>query len=274
MPHPQHALTCDMSNRNLKGLDKIIGLSVVDFLMGPNGWKFSEDKDCPGAIPDNINNAQYLRELYFKAEPGYNGRYTVPVLWDKKKNTIVNNESSEIIRMLNIAFDAFSSAPGVTYYPENLRPEIDAINEWIYNDINNGVYKSGFATTQEAYEKNCKQLFKSLDRVEGILKENEWLVGGVFTEADLRLFTTIVRFDPVYVGHFKCNLGTIQHDFPSILRWARQIYQIPGIKDTINMYHIKHHYYMSHVNINPTQVVPLSNGPDLSVPVKFENKRA
>ncbi|KAJ3039398.1 S-glutathionyl-(chloro)hydroquinone reductase [Rhizophlyctis rosea] len=258
--------------RKLKGLDKIIGLSVVNYLMGPNGWKFSTSEECPGAIPDTVNNAQFIRELYFKANPDYEGRFTVPVLWDKKQNTIVNNESSEIIRMFNSAFDAFSSAPGVTYYPEDLRAEIDAINEWIYNDINNGVYKSGFATTQEAYEKNVKQLFVSLHRVDDILAKNEWLVGGKFTEADIRLFTTIVRFDPVYFGHFKCNLGSIAYDFPNILRWARQVYQIGGIKDTINMEHIKRHYYMSHIQINPTQVVPLSNGPDLSVAVKFEPK--
>ncbi|KAJ3083839.1 hypothetical protein HK102_000856 [Quaeritorhiza haematococci] len=169
--------------------------------------------------------------------------------------------------MLNTAFDEWSSAPGLTFYPEDLRPQIDEINEWIYDTINNGVYKAGFATSQEAYSKACTALFKSLARVEKILSENEFLVGGRFTEADIRLFTTIVRFDPVYHTHFKCSSGTIAHDYPNILRWLRQIYQMPKIAETVDMEHIKKHYYMSHTQINPFQIVPLWDGPDLTKPI-------
>ncbi|CAO3680872.1 unnamed protein product [Umbelopsis vinacea] len=256
--------------RNLKGLDKVIGLSVVDFLMLDKGWKFSTSEETPGAIPDTVNNTQYIRELYFKANQNYDGRFTVPVLWDKKHNTIVNNESSEIIRMFNEEFNDLiddEEKKNRNYYPENLRSDIDSINEWVYDTVNNGVYKSGFATTQAAYEKNVYPLFESLDRLEKILSQNEYLIGGTFTEADIRLWTTIVRFDPVYVGHFKCNLKTIEKDYPNILRWARQIYQKPGVADTVNMVHIKSHYYRSHSQINPTGVVPVSNGPDLSKPI-------
>ncbi|CAO3655851.1 unnamed protein product [Mucor hiemalis] len=255
--------------RQLKGLDKIIGLSVVDFLMLDKGWKFSTTEECPGAIPDTINNASYIRDLYFKVNPEYEGRFTVPVLWDKKLQTIVNNESSEIIRMFNTAFNEFLSEEqaALNYYPDNLRAEIDEKNEWIYDTINNGVYKSGFATTQEAYEKNVYPLFKSLDRVEKLLEGKKYLVQDTFTEADIRLFTTIVRFDPVYFGHFKCNLKSIEFGYPNILEWTRRIYQKPHVKDTVNMEHIKGHYYESHRQINPTQVVPVGTGPDLSVHV-------
>ncbi|CAG8459202.1 7347_t:CDS:10 [Ambispora gerdemannii] len=257
--------------RALKGLEDIIGLSVVDYLMQEKGWKFSTPEQTPGAIPDTVNNAQYLRELYFKAEPEYGGRFTVPTLWDKKLGTIVNNESSEIIRMFNEVFDDYlpDATKGITYYPEHLRAEIDAINEWVYDTVNNGVYKAGFATTQQActYEQNAHKIFESLDRLEDILSTNEFLVGGVLTEADIRLWTTIIRFDPVYHGHFKANLKSIEKDYPNLLRWARQIYQIPKIADTVNMHHIKNHYYQSHKQINPTGVVPIGNGPDLSKPV-------
>ncbi|RUP51753.1 glutathione S-transferase [Jimgerdemannia flammicorona] len=239
--------------RAFKGLQDVIGLSVVDYLMLDKGWKFSTADETPGAIPDTVNNAQYIRELYFKADPEYSGRFTVPVLWDKKHSTIVNNESSEIIRMFNTVFDdVVPQTRGLTYYPEHLRPEIDSINEWIYDTVNNGVYKCGFATTQAAYEKNVVPLFKSLDRLEEILSKNEFLVANTFTEADIRLWTTIVRyvhtlhpsfalkfaygslgltchytvpnsFDPVYHGHFKCNVKSIEKDYPNILRWARQV---------------------------------------------------
>ncbi|KXN74670.1 glutathione S-transferase omega-like 2 [Conidiobolus coronatus NRRL 28638] len=273
--HLYISLACPWAHRTLivlklKRLDKHINVSVVDYLMQDKGWKFSTAEETPGSIPDTVNNAQYIREVYFKAEPEYNARFTVPVLWDKKLNTIVNNESSEIIRMFNNAFDSIlpKEVQGVDFYPQELRSEIDQINEWIYNDINNGVYKSGFATTQEAYENNVYPLFKSLDRVEDILSKNKYLVGGKLTEADIRLWTTIVRFDPVYHGHFKCNLKSITHDYPHILNWARRIYQLPNIAETVNMEHIKKHYYMSHKQINPTQVVPISNGPDLTAPVR------
>nr|KAJ3422740.1 hypothetical protein HK105_006610 [Polyrhizophydium stewartii] len=169
--------------------------------------------------------------------------------------------------MLNTAFDEWSSAPGLTFYPESLRQQIDDVNAWIYDQINNGVYKTGFATTQDAYERNCKAVFAALARVEDILAESEFLVGSTFTEADIRLFTTMVRFDPVYHTHFKCTSGTVTHDFPNILRWLRRVYQMPKIAATVDMDHIKKHYYVSHIKINPTQVVPLWDGPDLTVPV-------
>jgi len=255
--------------RALKGLDDIIGLSVVDYLLGPDGWHFSDSSVTPGTIPDTVNGAKLLREVYFKSNPDYNMRFTVPVLWDKKLNTIVNNESSEIIRMLNSEFNEFINDPHkreLCFYPEKLRSEIDEINGWIYDTVNNGVYKSGFATTQDAYERNCLALFKSLDRIEEILSVHKFLVGNTFTEADIRLFTTVVRFDPVYFGHFKCNIKSIGKDYPHILKWLRRVYQMPKVADTVNMVHIKRHYYMSHVQINPTRVVPLGNGPNLDEP--------
>ncbi|TPX40960.1 glutathione transferase [Synchytrium endobioticum] len=248
--------------RALKGLDKVIGLSIVDYFLGEDGWRFNPQ--VPGGTPDEVNGASLLKDIYFKANPEYSGRFTVPVLWDKKHKTIVNNESSEIIRMLNTNFDEWSSKPGLTFYPDDLAPQIDEINSWIYDGINNGVYKCGFATTQTAYDHNCRTLFESLDKVENILCQNTWLVGNRLTEADIRLFTTILRFDPVYHTHFKCNLKTISHDYPNILRWARQFVQTnPEAKETVNMEHIKGHYYTSHININPNQIVPLWNGPDL-----------
>ncbi|KAJ1981924.1 S-glutathionyl-(chloro)hydroquinone reductase [Dimargaris xerosporica] len=272
--HLYVSLACPWAHRTLivralKGLEKVITVSVVDFLMLDKGWKFSTPEECPGAIPDELNHAKYLRDLYFFVEPEYTGRFTVPVLWDKKLNTIVNNESSEIIRMLNTAFDEYvpRDKQGVNFYPENLRAEIDEVNSWVYDTINNGVYKSGFATKQGPYEENCRKVFESLDRVEGILANHEFLVGDTLTEADIRLFTTVVRFDPVYHGHFKCNLKSIEKNYPHILRWTRLIYQLPGVAETVNMDHIKGHYYMSHTQINPNQVVPLGNGPDLSSPV-------
>ncbi|KAJ3313081.1 S-glutathionyl-(chloro)hydroquinone reductase [Boothiomyces sp. JEL0838] len=252
--------------RKLKGLESIIGVSVVHYYMGENGWKFSDPSVTRGATLDTVNGAEYLRELYLKT-PEYTGRFTVPVLWDKETSTIVNNESSEIIRMFNSEFDEWSSNPGVTYYPDSLKDQIDEINTWIYDTINNGVYKSGFATTQQAYTKNVNQLFVSLDRVEEILSKNKFLVGNTFTEADIRLFTTIVRFDPVYHTHFKCNQKTISDNYPHILKWARTIYQMPGIAETVDMEHIKKHYYLSHKQINPYQIVPEWNGPDLSLKV-------
>ncbi|KAJ3292443.1 S-glutathionyl-(chloro)hydroquinone reductase [Rhizoclosmatium sp. JEL0117] len=255
--------------RNLKGLEHVIGLSVVDYLMTPEGWHFSTPEETPGCIPDDVNNAKYIKEIYFKANAEYSGRFTVPVLWDKKEQTIVNNESSEIIRMLNSEFNDFATNPSLDLYPTAHAAEIDSINSWIYDQINNGVYKSGFATTQEAYEKNVEILFEGLDRVELRLKESDskWLVGEQLTEADIRLFTTIVRFDPVYHGHFKCNKKTISHDYPYLLKWLRRVYQISKVKETINLEHIKKHYYMSHIQINPSKVVPVWNGPVLDSPI-------
>ncbi|CAG8757677.1 3706_t:CDS:2, partial [Racocetra persica] len=248
--------------RALKGLEDVIGLSVVDHFLGDGGWKFSTPEETPGSIPDTVNNAKYLRELYFKVNPDYDGRYTVPVLWDKKLQTIVNNESSEIIRMFNDAFDEFvPETKGKTFYQKHLESEIDNINSWIYDKINNGVYKCGFATTQDAYNNHIGNLFEALDNVEDILSKNEFLVGNTFTEADIRLWTTIIRFDPVYHTHFKTNLKSIKCDYPNILRWARQIYKMPKIADTVNMTHIKNHYFRSHKQINPYGIVPVCNGP-------------
>ncbi|KAI9347340.1 glutathione S-transferase, partial [Obelidium mucronatum] len=263
--------------RNLKGLEDVIGLSVVDYLMTPDGWHFSTEEETPGSIPDSVNNAKFIREIYFKANPEYSGRFTVPVLWDKKEQTIVNNESSEIIRIFNSGFNSLLVVPffrpELDFYPSALAKEIDALNEWVYDQINNGVYKTGFATTQAAYDKNVEILFQGLDKVEAHLVEGNrvWLVGNQFTEADIRLFTTIVRFDPVYHTHFKCNKKTISHDYPHILKWLRRVYQLPKVRETVNLEHIKKHYFMSHIQINPTKVVPAWNGPNLDIPVIEES---
>ncbi|KXS09942.1 hypothetical protein M427DRAFT_63186 [Gonapodya prolifera JEL478] len=260
--------------RALKKLEDVISVSVVDWLLGEKGWRFHPD--TPNATIDHLHpGTQYLREIYFKAEPEYQGRFTVPVLWDTKTSTIVNNESSEIIRMLNHAFDEFipsgaQEAKGLDLYPEELRKEIDELNAWVYDGFNNGVYKSGFATTQPAYEAAAVVVFSSLDRIEAILRDKEFLCGpgkGVFTEADVRCWTTVVRFDPVYHTHFKCNLRSIAKDYPSVLRWARRVYQMPGVAETVDMTHIKNHYFQSHIQINPTRVVPINVGPNLAAPL-------
>lgn len=242
--------------RKLKGLEKIISLSVVHWYMAENGWTFS---DGEGVIQDTVNGANYLRDVYLKANNIYSGRVTVPVLWDKKTNTIVSNESSEIIRMFNSAFDEIG-AKGGDYYPELLREEIDSVNERIYDTVNNGVYKAGFATTQKAYEDAVIPLFETLDWLEQLLESQRYLTGNKITEADWRLFTTLIRFDAVYVGHFKCNLKRVT-DYSNLWAYTRDLYQQPGVAETINMYHIKQHYYGSHASVNPTRVVPL--GPDI-----------
>ncbi|HYY24539.1 MAG TPA: glutathione S-transferase family protein [Candidatus Udaeobacter sp.] len=242
--------------RKLKGLETAISLSVVDPYMGENGWNFT---DGPGCIPDPIFNARYLYEIYTAAHPHYTGRVTVPVLWDKKAAIIVNNESAEIIRMFNSEFDAFGRAE-VDFYPEELRAEIDAINDFVYPNVNNGVYRCGFATTQEAYEEAFTALFAALDELEARLERARYLLGARATEADWRLFTTLVRFDAVYYSHFKCNLRRIA-DYPNLSRYLRELYHMPGIGETVNMNHIKQHYYRSHKTINPTGIVPL--GPEL-----------
>ncbi|RIB10001.1 glutathione S-transferase [Gigaspora rosea] len=251
--------------RALKGLEDIIGLSVVDPSLDEKGWKFSTPEETPGCIPDTVNNAQYISELYYKANPDYDGRFTVPVLWDKKLQTIVNNESSEIIRIFNDAFDDL--VPEIrdkNFYPKHLASEIDKINDWIYDKINTGAYKCGFATTQEAYDNHVGSLFKSLDDVEAILSENEFLVGNTLTEADIRLWVDVVRFDPVYHTHYKTNLKTIKYDYPNILRWARKIYKLPKISDTVNMTHIKTGY-KTQKKINPYGIIPVYDGPDLNL---------
>ena len=238
--------------RKLKGLEKIISLSVVHWHMGKEGWTFKEGE---GVISDSVFNASYLREIYLKANDKYSGRVTVPVLWDKKSNTIVSNESSEIIRMFNSAFEELG-VKEENYYPEHLRSEIDEINKRIYHTVNNGVYKAGFATTQEAYEEAVVPLFETLDWLEQRLEGQRYLMGHQITEADWRLFTTLIRFDPVYVGHFKCNLKRLI-DYPNLRAYTKDLYQQPGIAETVNMFHIKNHYYGSHTSINPSGVVPI-----------------
>lgn len=238
--------------RKLKGLEEIIPISVVNWYMGEQGWTFEA---APGVIPDPLFNAQYLHQIYTKADSQYTGRVTVPVLWDKKNNTIVNNESAEIIRMFNSAFDGIGAKKG-DYYPSHLQTEIDRLNDRIYDNINNGVYKCGFATTQTAYEEALTPLFEALDWIEEILSQHKYLTGEQITEADWRLFTTLIRFDAVYVGHFKCNLRRIA-DYPHLQNYLKNLYQIEGIAETVNFQHIKGHYYQSHPTINPTGIVPV-----------------
>jgi len=247
--------------RRLKGLEEMISLSVVHWYMAENGWTFEPGE---GVIPDPIHGARYMYEVYTAANPNHSGRVTVPVLWDKKQNTIVSNESSEIIRMMNSAFDDIGATPG-DYYPEALRAEIDEVNERVYHTLNNGVYKSGFATTQAAYEEAVVPLFETLDWLEERLTASRYLVGDTVTEADWRLFTTLVRFDPVYVGHFKCNIRRIA-DYPALSNYVRDLYQHPGVAETVNLIHIKDHYYGSHESINPSRVVPVGPDIDYSAP--------
>ncbi|KAG9047942.1 S-glutathionyl-(chloro)hydroquinone reductase [Tulasnella sp. UAMH 9824] len=247
--------------RRLKGLESFIDVTVVSPYMGNLGWPFKKAADLAidGAEDDPLYGVSHLRELYFKANPEYTGRFTVPMLWDKKAETIVNNESAEIIRMFNTAFNDQlpEDKAAIDIYPKDLQAEIDSTNEWVYDTVNNGVYKSGFATTQAAYEAAVKPLFTSLDRLEGLLNGKDYLIGDRLTEADIRLFTTIVRFDPVYHGHFKCNLGSIRHNYPNINRWMKQLYwNNSAFKDTTNFEHIKHHYHWSHRQINPHGIVP------------------
>lgn len=251
--------------RALKGLEEAISLSVVHWFMGDRGWTFEPGE---GVIADRIFNANYLHEVYVHADPNYTGRVTVPILWDRQTHTIVNNESSEIIRMFNSAFDGVGAKPG-DYYPESLRAEIDALNARIYDTVNNGVYKCGFATTQAAYEEALKPLFDSLDWLEQRLSNQRYLTGDSLTEADWRLFTTLVRFDPVYVGHFKCNIRRIV-DYSNLWGYLRDLYQTTGVADTVNFLHIKGHYYESHTMINPTGIVPLGPEIDFMAP---DNRR-
>ena len=244
--------------RKLKRLEDAIGLSVVDAFMGEQGWWFS---DAPGAVPDTVNGKRYMHEIYTLADPTYTGRVTVPVLWDKQRRTIVSNESAEIIRMFNSGFAGIAD-DSVDVYPAALRAEIDEVNAFVYPAINNGVYRCGFATTQEAYEEAFDQLFAALDELEARLGRQRYLVGDRVTEADWRLFTTLVRFDAVYVGHFKTNKRRIA-DYPNLSGYLRELYQWPGIAETVDFDHIKQHYYGSHKTINPTGIVP--KGPELDL---------
>ena len=247
--------------RTLKGLEGAISVSVVHPHMGKDGWSFANVDDTPGVSGDPLLGKEHLHQVYTQADAAYTGRVTVPVLWDRERGTIVNNESAEIIRMLNSEFDAIGD-PSVDLYPEALRSEIDAVNDFVYPNVNNGVYRCGFATQQDAYEEAFAALFSALDELDARLAERRYLVGDKITEADWRLFTTLVRFDAVYVGHFKCNLRRIA-DYPHLSGYLRELYQMPGIAETVSFEHIKHHYYGSHGTINPTRVVPV--GPELDL---------
>jgi putative glutathione S-transferase len=252
--------------RKLKGLEALITVSVVSPHMGRDGWTFERRE---GSTGDAVNGAARLSEIYLLADPHYTGRVTVPVLWDKSSRTIVNNESSEIVRMLNEAFAAFTHVR-TDFYPRDLRPEIDRINDLVYANVNNGVYRAGFATTQEAYAEAFRALFDTLDEIEASLAKRRYLAGGRLTEADWRLFTTLVRFDAVYYGHFKCNWRRIV-DYPNVSNYLRELYQIPGVAETVSLDHIKRHYYGSHRNINPTGIVPL--GPELDFTAPHDRGR-
>jgi putative glutathione S-transferase len=238
--------------REIKGLQSMVSYSVVHWLLGKEGWTFETG---PGATGDTVNKAALLRDIYLIDDRHYSGRVTVPVLWDKSTSRIVSNESADIIRMFNSAFDALGGAPG-DYYPQDLRDEIDALNQRIYDSVNNGVYRAGFATTQEAHEEAVLPLFESLGWLDGILSRSRYLCGDRLTEADWRLFTTLLRFDTVYVGHFKCNLRRLV-DYPALWSYTRELFQMPHVRDTVDFDHIKRHYYASHRSINPTGIVPL-----------------
>nr|WP_227501549.1 glutathione S-transferase family protein [Synechocystis sp. PCC 7509] len=238
--------------RRLKGLEDIIGLSVVAPEIDQNSWEFSDSE--PGCIPDTLNHNRYLWELYLQAEPNYSGRVTVPVLWDKQTGKIVNNESREIVRMLDTQFEEYAKN-NLDFYPEKLQSAIDEVADAIYQPINNGVYKAGFATTQSAYNEAVTELFTKLDRWENVLAKQRYLCGDRITEADWFMFTTLLRFDAVYYVHFKCNLRRII-DYPNLWNYLKDLYQQPGIKETCNLDHIKRHYYRSHPNVNPTKIVP------------------
>ena len=255
--HLYVSLACPWAHRTLifralKGLEKMISISVVHWYMADQGWTF---QSAEGTVPDTVNGSDLMHQVYTAAQSDYSGRVTVPVLWDKKTKTIVTNESSEIIRMFNSAFDGIGATPG-DYYPESLRAEIDAVNARVYDTLNNGVYKAGFATTQTAYEEAVVPLFETLDWLEERLSKQRYLLGTAITEADWRLFTTLVRFDPVYVGHFKCNIRRLA-DYPNLSGYVRDLYQQPGVAATVDMKHIKNHYYASHETINPSRVVPV-----------------
>jgi len=264
--HLYVALACPWAHRTvimrmLKGLEDVVSMSVVEPLYGPHGWRFGSG---PGTVPDTVNGASELAEIYLLADPKYTGRVSVPALWDKERRTIVNNESAEIIRMLNGAFGRFTNVRA-DYYPAPLRAEIDRVNDLVYENVNNGVYRAGFATAQEAYEEAFHALFGALDELERRLSRHRYLVGDAITEADWRLFTTLIRFDAVYYGHFKCNLRRIA-DYPNLSNYLRDLYQQPGIAALVNMDHIKRHYYGSQRHVNPTGIVPLGPQLDFAAP--------
>jgi glutathionyl-hydroquinone reductase len=254
--HLYVSLACPWAHRTLifralKGLQDAVSLSVVHWHMGVDGWTFEPG---PGVVADPIHNARLLHQVYAASDQAYTGRVTVPVLWDRRTAQIVSNESSEIIRMLNSAFDAVGALPG-DFYPADLRDGIDALNARIYATVNNGVYRAGFARSQSAYDEAVTSLFASLDWLEDLLCGRRWLLGDRLTEADWRLFTTLIRFDPVYVGHFKCNIRRIA-DYPHLSRYLKELYRQKLIAPTVDLFHIKHHYYESHRHLNPSGIVP------------------
>lgn len=269
--HLYASLACPWAHRaliyrKLKGLEDMISISIVNAFMGEDGWTFEPG---PGVIVDEVNHVHYLYELYRQADPHYSKRGTVPILWDKKQRTIVSNESSEIIRMFNYAFDHLG-ATDVDFYPKHLRKEINKLNDLIYPNINNGVYKAGFATTQDAYEEAAWDVFNALDILEARLEKNRYLIGNTITEADWRLFPTLVRFDSVYVCHFKCNWKRLV-DYPNLWGYTRDLYQIPGIAETIDLSYNKVHYYGSHEMINPARIVSI--GPDIDFTTPHNRER-
>src|SRR3984885_2200729 len=262
------SLACPWAHRTLimralKGLEQIIPVSVTNWVMAEQGWTFSPGE---GVIPDPLFNSRYLHEIYTRADAHYSGRASVPVLWDQHTQTIVNNESSEIIRMLNTAFDAVGAKPG-DFYPKDKRDDIDEVNARVYDTLNNGVYKAGFAASQAAYEEAVTPLFDTLDWLEERLGQSRFLLGDNLTEADIRLFTTLVRFDVVYNGHFKCNIRRVA-DYRNLWAYTRDLYQLPGVAATVNFQHIKRHYYMSHKRINPAGIVPVGPALDFEAPAE------
>jgi glutathionyl-hydroquinone reductase len=264
--HLYVSLACPWAHRTLifralKKLEDAISVSITVPLFGKKGWEFGNE---PGATLDTVNGQPTVADIYVLGDPQYSGRASVPVLWDKKQGVVVNNESSEIIRMLNSACNAFTDVR-TDYYPAALRPEIDKINDLVYSTVNNGVYRSGFATTQAAYEEAAHAVFATLDQLEERLSRQRYLVGSQITEADWRLFTTLIRFDAVYYSHFKCNVRRII-DYPNLSNYLRELYQVPGVAETVNLDHIKRHYYGSHRNVNPTGIVPIGPQLDFSTP--------
>jgi len=293
--HLYVAHACPWANRCLatlymKGLQDVIGVSVVhptwartrpdDPVDLHRGWQFADPAtvatvssaqgvgafSTAGCVPDSLHGAKVVRDLYDIADPGGStAKFTVPILWDKENNTIVNNESSEILRMLSSAFNAYATNPSLELYPEPLRPTIDAVNEWVYHGINNGVYKCGFASTQEAYDQAEEELFAAMDRAEALLSQQRYLAGDTFTEADLRLFMTLVRFDEVYVVYFKTNRKCVR-EYPNLFNFTKEVYQMPGVAESVNMEHIKMHYFTSHEKLNPFAIIPRGPCVDFSAP--------
>lgn len=269
--HLYVSLACPWAHRTvifhkIKALENVISLSIVSPHMGREGWTFNAPE---GSTGDAVNGKSRLSEIYLLANPHYSGRVSVPVLWDKKRKTIVNNESSEIIRMLNSAFNGFTNIR-TDYYPENLRTEIDRLNDRVYSNINNGVYRAGFATSQAAYEQAFRNVFDTLDEIEQLLSEHRYLVGNTITEADWRLFCTLIRFDAVYYSHFKCNWRHI-YEFPNLSNYLRDLYQVPGVAETVSIEQIKRHYYSSQRQVNPTGIVPV--GPQLDFAASHDRAR-